>query len=261
MKRDGMRHTVSQTMGRIGLDFCRVGESREFDGSIGLDRGKVPQAKVPRNCTKHAGVRGTSRLKILTGKMLSVRYGVCYRDYLNSLVRSATAPSFQGFGASTLSGHNISSSSGLPLSGFRDDHDPTQCSAPTSVHRPFIPGTSHISGPPIVHMDHALPRSRRPRHGRLGGFHRHVLRANHWRSACDCFDVSRFQPPGTLRTPKLRAGRRIVPKHPTAQAVQVTGTILPAKPNGTVPTMVAFGRDPHQRWRNCCRRPTPRGSS
>jgi hypothetical protein len=75
MKRDGVRHTVSQTMGRIGLDFCRVGESREFDGSIGLDRGKVPQAKVPRDSSRHGGVRGTSGLKILSGKMLSVRYG------------------------------------------------------------------------------------------------------------------------------------------------------------------------------------------
>jgi hypothetical protein len=202
MKRDGVRHTVSQTMGRIGLDFCRVGESREFDGSIGLDRGKVPQAKVPRDCSRHGGVRGTSTsgLKILSGKMLSVRYGVCYRDYLNSLVRSATAPSVQGFGTSIFSGHDISSSSGLPLSGFRDDHGPTPCSPPTSVHRPFIPGTSHISGPPIIHMDHALPRSRRPRHGRLGGFHPHMLRAYHWRSASDCFHVSRFQPPGTLRS-------------------------------------------------------------
>jgi hypothetical protein len=69
-----------------------------------------------------------------------------------------------------------------------------------------------------------------------------------------CFTVSAT---GHASHPYAECGKAQSAQTPTAQAAQVTGAILPAKPNGTVPTVVAFGRDPHQRWRNCCRRPTP----
>jgi hypothetical protein len=89
-------------------------------------------------------------------------------------------------------------------------------------------------------MDHALPRSRRAKTREIGRIPPACVEGLSLEERLRLFPRFTVSATGHASLPKLQAGRRMVPKHPTAHPAQVTGTTLQAKPNGTGPTVVAF---------------------